>query len=62
MNVEVVDSADGHNPVILVEQENPNTGKETVQLNRYQAAKLANQLVEKVDELELTAKKDGERS
>jgi len=50
LDVDVVDSADGHNPVIKIEQETEH-GTETLQLTKYQAAKLTNKLCETVDNL-----------
>jgi len=51
MEVKIIDSEDGSNPVIVVKQD-AGFGEQFIQLSQYQAAKLANELVEKVDELE----------
>jgi len=47
MKVKIKDSADGHNPVFIL-----NYGDKTLQLDKYNAKKLANKLSEKVDKLE----------
>lgn len=53
METFITESEDGHNPVVVVKQENEHDGEQILQLSRYQAAKLANELVEKVDRLSL---------
>lgn len=53
METFITESEDGNNPIVVVKQENEYEGEQVLQLSRYQAAKLANELVEKVDRLSL---------
>lgn len=51
IDVTVVDSMDGFNPVLKIELETEE-GTQVMQLTRYEAAKLANKLVETFDNIE----------
>jgi len=50
IDVDIIDSADSHNPVIKVEQ-NDSKRLAVLQIDKYQAAGLAEELEDKVKEL-----------